>query len=906
MPAVPPNPSMSPTQDGETPRSGARHFLLAAFLLALLSFVLFFDVLVLHTDTIASSARADMNVQFIHWRQFGFNELRNGNLPFWNPHIYSGAHYFGGFQGALLYPPNWIFLVLPLRFAINLSMAFHVFLLGFLMYAWAVFRRLSFPASLLAAAGTMFGGAYFLHVYGGHLSNVCTMAWIPLLFLAVDACLQPVPDADSAPESLPKSLGGILVRKRGWIALGALAVSLQILAGHTQYLYYSGLAVSVYAMVRMIADRNWRRAAVCIPALYVLAAALTAVQWLPGLEALSENVRRGGLPLPMARMFSFPPEAFLTFLAPAVFGNDLQVPYWGRWFVYEMVPFFGVTGLILALRGVTRGDRQLRRAAIPTILLLTILALGSYTPLFPLFYHGLPGFALFRGQSKLMFYVALFLTLLAGSGLDSLPGLRTATASTRPELEPTASDRHRRGKKSGSRRARPDSPRPSVRPNFFPWVPAGIGLALGLAALFVAAQPVGPGGAWSRWVARVYATGQTYLSRGDLADPEFLRTTARGAAISLGIAAAICLILAGLLYVVVRQGRSLSSERRRRWAVYGAVILGIVEIFAFARLHRPTFVPGSEAQDYIEQRIATRPEDERVLCAVAMNLAMSIGAYDIWGSDPYVSRRYAEFMTFTQGGDADEASQNVNWKGPSPLLRLVRCTQMFLLDPATSRLKPLRIQNPLPRLLLVHDYVQIDDRDEIFQTLNSPEFDPQRTVILQEEPDPIPQPNDSPAAAAGRDSPNEYARLLDEDTDTLFIEATLESPGILVITDGYSRLWRARAMEPDDLSATATDSASAEPADGSAATPPSSSTQTKYAVLPANYILRGIPLQAGHHRVRVEFVSPGFRVGRWISALAWAGLIVVGVILLVRRRRVTSASPNPRAEPPESPPRTPA
>jgi hypothetical protein len=556
-----------------------------------------------------------------------------------------------------------------------------------------------------------------------------------------------------------------------------------------------------------------------------------------------------------------------------------------------MVPFFGVTGLILAIRGVVRGDRNLRRAAIPTVILLILLALGSYTPLFSLFYHGLPGFALFRGQSKLMFYVVLFLALLAGSGLDSLSVARGGAASVRPEPEPSTNDRHRRGKKLKSRQARSDSKKPSVRPDFFPWVPAGIGLALGLAALFVAAQPVEPGGAWSRWIARVYATGQTYLSRGDLANPEFLRNTARGAAISLGIAAATCLVLAVLLYAVVRQRRSSSAGRRRPWAVYGVVILGIVEIFTFARLHRPTFVPGSEAQDFIERRTAARPEDERVLCAVAMNLAMSIGAYDIWGSDPYVSRHYAEFMTFTQGGDPDEASQNVTWKDPSPLLRLVRCTQMFLLDPATNRLKPLRIQNPLPRLLLVHEYVQIDDRDEIFQTLNSPEFDPQRTVILQEEPDPIPQSMGSPAGEAGRGNPNEYARLLDEDTDTLLIEANLESPGILVITDGYSRFWRARAMEPDD---------------GSAAAPPSSSTQTKYTVLPANYILRGLPLEAGRHRVRVEFVSPGFRIGRWISAVAWAGLIVVGLISHVRRRRFTSASPSPPAEYPESPPRTPA
>jgi hypothetical protein len=46
----------------------------------------------------------DVYAQFLAWRDFGFRELRAGNLALWNPHIYSGAPYFGGSQGALLYP----------------------------------------------------------------------------------------------------------------------------------------------------------------------------------------------------------------------------------------------------------------------------------------------------------------------------------------------------------------------------------------------------------------------------------------------------------------------------------------------------------------------------------------------------------------------------------------------------------------------------------------------------------------------------------------------------------------------------------------------------------------------------------------------------------------------------------
>ena len=43
------------------------------------------------------------------------------------------------------------------------------------------------------------------------------------------------------------------------------------------------------------------------------------------------------------------------------------------------------------------------------------------------------------------------------------------------------------------------------------------------------------------------------------------------------------------------------------------------------------------------------------------------------------------------------------------------------------------------------------------------------------------------------------------------------------------------------------------------------SAQANYQLLPANYVLRAVPLAAGHHRLRVEYASQAFEIGRWIS-----------------------------------------
>src|SRR3984885_8925961 len=125
-----------------------RPSLAAAGILALATAVLFNRFLYPFTRQVLSLSGEDMTGQFAWWRQFGFEELKKGHLALWNPHLYCGAPFFGGFQSALLYPPNWLFMFLPLPFALNFSMALHVFLAGWFTYLW-VSARGSHPVSAL-------------------------------------------------------------------------------------------------------------------------------------------------------------------------------------------------------------------------------------------------------------------------------------------------------------------------------------------------------------------------------------------------------------------------------------------------------------------------------------------------------------------------------------------------------------------------------------------------------------------------------------------------------------------------------------------------------------------------------------------------------------------------------------
>jgi hypothetical protein len=135
--------------------------------LLLLALAMFADVLFTGGTRVLGNEGLDLFFQFVSWRDFGFRELAKGNLALWNPHIYGGAPYFGGWQAALLYPPNWVFLILPLPAAINWSIALHLFAIGAFMFFWMRVRGLNVAGSWFAGVLIMFSGAHFLHIYAG-------------------------------------------------------------------------------------------------------------------------------------------------------------------------------------------------------------------------------------------------------------------------------------------------------------------------------------------------------------------------------------------------------------------------------------------------------------------------------------------------------------------------------------------------------------------------------------------------------------------------------------------------------------------------------------------------------------------------------------------------------------------
>jgi hypothetical protein len=742
--------------------------------LALLAFALLFDTLVAPGARVLGDPTHDLAVHFLWWREFGFAELAKGNLALWNPHIFSGAPFFGNTQSALLYPINWLFLVLPLALATNWSIALNAWLLGAFMYLWAGRRGLHPLAAFLCGALLMLCAPYFLHVPAGHLNIVSAIAWIPLQFLAIDAWLAS--------------------RRRLWCLIGMLAVAMQLLSGQPQYVYLTALMAAGYALLRLLERRDDRvAAALGVLSIYAGGALLAAVQLFAGMQATTETIRSRALPFQFAASFNFPPENLITLLAPGFFGDVANQPYWGRWYLWEACGFIGVTGLALAGYGMARAAVTGKRALLAVAALALVLALGDSTPLFRLLFDWLPLFDRFRGAGKFIFITALVLVLLAGYGLDRM--LRERSVPLRA-------------------------------------IGAGALAAVTLCGAALAIRSVD----WSVVTAAIAATGQGYT------DPRSVPASQAFASLGLLLAgltlsAAVCLAF---------------WTRRQPRAVFLLAALAIGEVFAFARMQRTTFDSTQVVIPELRRFLAERPGDYRILNLWNPNTAMSMRALEVWGYDPGVARRYAEFMAWSAGGDPDLATNYVTFRQFHPLLAMLRVQYVVLVENNVMTIHPGAVP-PLRRLELVGSHHVHAQRADIFRAMGQQSFDPRNEVILEREPDPMP-------VRAGTQG---SARVVREGTDFVEIDADVASPSILLVTDAWTPGWRA--------------------------TPLPGSSQTRYEIMPANYVLRGVALERGRHRLRLEYAPGAFPLGAVVSAMAWAAWLLAAWLLWRRERAVARA-----------------
>jgi uncharacterized membrane protein YfhO len=158
-----------------------------------------------------------------------------------------------------------------------------------------------------------------------------------------------------------------------------------------------------------------------------------------------------------------------------------------------------------------------------------------------------------------------------------------------------------------------------------------------------------------------------------------------------------------------------------------------------------------------------------------------------------------------------------------------------------------RNETAIPRAFVVHQAVVVPNQEAAWARIQEAGFDPASKVILEGG-----QPLDS------ADGNGATVQVLNYGSNTLEIVVDTPQAGYLVLSDPFYPGWRV-----------ALDGRPVE-------------------ILRANYAFRAVAVSAGTHRVTMDFWPGTALVGAGLSALTLLVLLVLGIVALVRQRRVNS------------------
>lgn len=347
-------------------------------------------------------------LQFYPWRAYAFAELRAGRLPLWNPYSGGGAPLLANHQSAILYPPNWLHLILPDVVAMNLLAVAHIVWAA--AGIWCFTGRLGMPGFGRAVSALAFSLSGYLIARLGSFPTVAAAAWLPWLFWAADRIKD----------------GAV-----GRVAGLALIVALQMLAGHAQTTFYGLLGLVAYIVwtgAHLHRKDRWRLWARVTGGL-LLGVGLAAAQLLPTAELYARSARFNGLRYEWTTNFSYAVERALTLFAPNLYGTPADGSYLTEGAYFEDAAYIGLLPFVAAVSAV---GWWVSRQAIPEggrlrwdvpfwtgmAIVAFLIALGKNGFLFPFLYRYVPTFRAFQGPVRWLILFVFPASLLAGTGVS--------------------------------------------------------------------------------------------------------------------------------------------------------------------------------------------------------------------------------------------------------------------------------------------------------------------------------------------------------------------------------------------------------------------------------------------------------------------------------------------------------
>ena len=704
--------------------------------------------------------------------------------------------------------------------------------------------------------GLAFGLSGYLVSRAGFLSINAAAAWMPWILLGVTKLVEAVGGkSSSSTNDLESRQRMELFEVISAFLLLVLSLTMQLLTGHAQTIWYTLILASVWVLYlaymgfrKSIRNENSAdkkrpeevnggevisshpdmenqikktatRSLVSLLMLFgigvILAVGLAAVQLLPTAEYLLQSQRSAAVDYDFAMTYSFWPWRLLTFIAPDLYGNPVNGDYWGYANYWEDAVYIGLIPFILAIMTlITRGRKTRYKKYINPafvgflfvlILVTFLIALGRNTPVFPWLYEYIPTFDMFQAPTRLSIIAIFCLTLLAAIGADTWrrPGERGKywlrlgiMAAAAISIGAGAALLVSRSLDWG---IRPSFIRSTALLGFW-------GVGIGVLALKAPERDnpeLAPGKwGWWQWAVLLWVAADLIVAGWGLNPGVDLSVYSDPSPAAEEVDS---LLNGGRLYLPSDEEEQLKFERFLRF---------------------DTFQPFDQGENWESLR-ATLIPNVTILDAIpsANNF------------DPLLPGRYANWM---------DILEEVDHRAREQMLNLMGVKVVESIDPTQEFGVRFDGREAFPHYRWVPCGLAVETGSEALEMIQSGQVDFQREVIL-EGGNPTPEPNCDVVAGVDIIVESEFSNK-----SILVINSP--NPGYLVIADVWYPGWQSFV--------------------NGKLTP----------ILKANYLFRAIPLPEGEHEVIIAFQPKWFYTGAAVSGFSLILLMILGFFWFVLKK----------------------
>ena len=765
----------------------------------------------------------DLGVYFYPLRFSVAESFKVGELPLWDRHMSMGFPLLADFQSGAFYPPHLFYLILPFFAAIRATFLFHYIVAA--TGSYMLCRRWGFSPylALIGAALFVFGGTIISLT--NLLNHFQTAIWLPWALFFWEKALY----------------------SQSWkdFLLLTFILLFQFLAGSPElYIMSTGLLFLDGLRIKSAGCKiTHRKMFFLLFSANGLLAGLAMVQILPTAELFFES--RGTLPVSFAEhpLWSLHPLNLIN-----LFFLDKEVdPNTGQglrlFFVLETplllshyTGAISLFGICFWLFGSSLKEKVLVLVIIIASLTFTV---GGYTPVYPLFYQSLPWMSYFRFPEKFFFVSHALVIFVALRGLFCF-------------LEAES----------------PSSRRPLL-------VLSSVLFLFLLGYLFLRFK-------------REFLLQFVAWALGTSVSTSVLHASS---AVIVSMERQLVLVF-GILFLFFLRNVGLLRSSIFKVLLVTTVFIDLDSAHRpYQYLLDPQFIHKGPriiaAPDSIPSRLFYYPGDANLhpsyytllrppaslaelQSVVFANLVPHAGIF--YGFD-YMQEidalrrwRYVLFLDFAKGLPPERLYLllgNLNVKYINSFQPLSDAKGITLLRHFPEYPSWLyKIDRIVPRAYVVSKVTEEKNPLKILDRLSSKEFNPLEEVILNE-----------PVPTVGKRSFQGRAEILKYANSYVAIQASLNKPGVLVLTDSFYPGWRVYV-------------------DGK-----------EQEILRANVFFRAVPLSAGEHIVEFRYEPRSFTIGLAISLATLIGVVVFSVIFsaLERRRSVGNGPTNSKLPPSESP-----